>query len=110
MSAPATSDSIGSPRSRPEHRQARTAAGKRLAAAQRELHQLSRQVQLDLRSVRRHGETTGIVAGASFAELRRRIRRPLPQRTAPDRARAGGVDIGRAVELHPRFHPWVQVL
>ncbi|KPI09205.1 Pentachlorophenol monooxygenase [Actinobacteria bacterium OK074] len=57
------------PRTRREHRQARTAAEKRLATAQRELHQLSRQVQRDLRSVRRHGETTAIVARSNFAEL-----------------------------------------
>ncbi|MER5511944.1 FAD-dependent oxidoreductase [Streptomyces sp. NPDC002766] len=64
-----SSDSTGTPRTRREHRQMRTAAEKRLATAQRELHQLSRQVQRDLRSVRRHGETTAIVARSNFAEL-----------------------------------------
>jgi hypothetical protein len=63
------SDSTGTPRTRREHRQARTAAEQRLTTAQRELHRLSRQVQRDLRSVRRHGETTAIVARSDFAEL-----------------------------------------
>jgi hypothetical protein len=57
------------PRTRREHRRVRSAAEQRLATAQRELHQLSRQVQRDLRSVRRHGETTAIVARSNFAEL-----------------------------------------
>ncbi|MEU9240335.1 FAD-dependent oxidoreductase [Streptomyces sp. NPDC048385] len=69
MSAETSSDSTGTPRTRREHRQTRTAAEKRLASAQRELHQLARQVQRDLRSVRRHGETTAIVARSNFAEL-----------------------------------------
>ncbi|MGW7243383.1 FAD-dependent monooxygenase [Streptomyces sp. NPDC054804] len=64
-----SSDSTGTPRTRREHRQMRTAAEKRLATAPRELHQLSRQVQRDLRSVRRHGETTVVVARSNFAEL-----------------------------------------
>jgi hypothetical protein len=57
------------PRTRREHRRTRSAAEQRLATAQRELHQLSRQVQRDLRSVRRQGETTAIVARSNFAEL-----------------------------------------
>jgi hypothetical protein len=57
------------PRTRREHRRVRSAAEQRLATAQRELHQLSRQVQRDLRSVRRQGETTAIVARSNFAEL-----------------------------------------
>ncbi|MEV7975763.1 FAD-dependent oxidoreductase [Streptomyces sp. NPDC086519] len=69
MPAETSSDSTRTPRTRREHRQTRTAAEKRLATAQRELHQLSRQVQRDLRSVRRHGETTAIVARSNFAEL-----------------------------------------
>ncbi|MFI6662577.1 FAD-dependent oxidoreductase [Streptomyces sp. NPDC050523] len=69
MSAEASSGSTGTPRTRREHRQTRTAAEKRLATAQRELHRLSRQVQRDLRSVRRHGETAAIVARSNFAEL-----------------------------------------
>jgi 2-polyprenyl-6-methoxyphenol hydroxylase-like FAD-dependent oxidoreductase len=69
MPTPSTSDSTGAPRTRREHRQIRTAAEQRLATAQRELHQLSRQVQRDLRTVRRHGETTAIVARSNFAEL-----------------------------------------
>lgn len=44
MPAPSSSDSTGTPRTRREHRQLRTAAEQRLATAQRELHQLSRQV------------------------------------------------------------------
>jgi hypothetical protein len=59
----------GAPRTRREHRRIRSAAEQRLATAQRELHQLSRQVQRDLRSVRRQGETTAIVARSNFAEL-----------------------------------------
>ncbi|MEU5640014.1 FAD-dependent oxidoreductase [Streptomyces milbemycinicus] len=69
MPAPSSSDSTGTPRTRREHRQLRTAAEQRLATAQRELHQLSRQVQRDLRTVRRHGGTTAIVARSDFAEL-----------------------------------------
>ncbi|MER5521957.1 FAD-dependent oxidoreductase [Streptomyces sp. NPDC002763] len=69
MPTQTSSDSTGTPPTRREHRQMRTAAEKRLATAQRELHQLSRQVQRDLRSVRRHGETTAIVARSNFAEL-----------------------------------------
>jgi hypothetical protein len=69
MPTETSSESTGAPRTRREHRQARTAAEQRLATAQRELHQLSRQVQRDLRSVRRHGETTAIVARSNFAEL-----------------------------------------
>jgi hypothetical protein len=69
MPTETSSDNTGTPRTRREHRQARTAAEQRLATAQRELHQLSRQVQRDLRSVRRHGETTAIVARSNFAEL-----------------------------------------
>jgi hypothetical protein len=66
MSAPSPS---AVPRTRREHRRIRSAAEQRLATAQRELHQLSRQVQRDLRSVRRQGETTAIVARSNFAEL-----------------------------------------
>jgi 2-polyprenyl-6-methoxyphenol hydroxylase-like FAD-dependent oxidoreductase len=69
MPTETSSDSTGTPRTRREHRQLRTAAEQRLATAQRELHQLSRQVQRDLRSVRRHGETTAIVARSNLAEL-----------------------------------------
>nr|WSY57075.1 hypothetical protein OG999_47690 [Streptomyces sp. NBC_00886] len=65
-----TPDSAGSaPRTRRGHRQVRTAAEKRLATAQRELHHLSRQVQRDLRTVRRQGETTAIVARSNLADL-----------------------------------------
>ncbi|MFE2484642.1 FAD-dependent oxidoreductase [Streptomyces mirabilis] len=66
MTAPSPS---AAPRTRREHRRVRSAAEQRLASAQRELHQLSRQVQRDLRSVRRQGETTAIVARSNFAEL-----------------------------------------
>ena len=65
-----TLDGTGStPRTRREHRQVRTDAEKRLTAAQRELQLLSRQFQRDLRSVRRQGETTAIVARSNLAEL-----------------------------------------
>jgi len=64
------SGSAGSaPHTRREHRQVRTAAEKRLAAAQRELQHLSRQFERDLRTVRRQGETTAIVARSNLAEL-----------------------------------------
>jgi 2-polyprenyl-6-methoxyphenol hydroxylase-like FAD-dependent oxidoreductase len=69
MSAPNSSKDTSTPRTRREHRQVRTDAEQRLATAQRELHQLSRQVQRDLRTVRRHGETTAIVTRSNFAEL-----------------------------------------
>lgn len=69
VSAPGSSEGTGTPRTRREHRQARTAAEQRLAGAQRELHQLARQVQRDLRTVRRHGETTAVVARSNPAEL-----------------------------------------
>jgi hypothetical protein len=65
-SAPGSTDSA--PHTRREHRQVRTAAEKRLAAAQRELQHLSRQFQRDLRTVRRQGETTAIVARSNLAE------------------------------------------
>ncbi len=65
---PAT-EPFSSPAPRREHRRVRSAAEQRLATAQRELHQLSRQVPRDLRSVRRQGETTAIVARSNFAEL-----------------------------------------
>lgn len=65
----ARTEPFGRPRTRREHRRVRSAAEQRLASAQRELHQLSRQVQRDLRSVRRQGETTAIVARSNFAEL-----------------------------------------
>ncbi|MFE2883556.1 FAD-dependent oxidoreductase [Streptomyces sp. NPDC059272] len=61
--------SIATPRTRREHRQVRTAAEKRFAAAQRELQDLSRQLQRDLRTVRRQGETKAIVARSNIAEL-----------------------------------------
>ncbi|MFC9633540.1 hypothetical protein ACFTY8_30840 [Streptomyces mirabilis] len=66
MTAPSPS---AAPRTGREHRRVRSAAEQRLASAQRELHQLSRQVQRDLRSVRRQGETTATVARSNFAEL-----------------------------------------
>ena len=69
MPTETSADSTGTPCTRREHRQARSVAEQRLATAQRELHQLSRQVQRDLRSVRRHGETAAIVARSNFAEL-----------------------------------------
>ncbi|WP_199827244.1 hypothetical protein [Streptomyces xylophagus] len=69
MSAPSSSEATGTLRTRREHRQARNASEQRLATAQRELHQLSRQVQRDLRSVRRHGETTAIVTRSNLAEI-----------------------------------------
>ncbi|MER6211839.1 FAD-dependent oxidoreductase [Streptomyces sp. NPDC001642] len=61
--------STATPRTRREHRQVRTAAEKRFAAAQRELQDLSRQFQRDLRAVRRQGETKAIVARSNLAEL-----------------------------------------
>ncbi|WP_328833213.1 FAD-dependent oxidoreductase [Streptomyces sp. NBC_00252] len=61
--------STATPRTRREHRQVRTAAEKRFAAAQRELQDLSRQFQRDLRTVRRQGETKAIVARSNLAEL-----------------------------------------
>lgn len=69
MSAPSSSEATGAPRTRREHRQARTAAEQRLATAQCELHPLSHQVQRDLRSVRRHGETTAVVTRSNLAEI-----------------------------------------
>ncbi|WP_327406093.1 FAD-dependent oxidoreductase [Streptomyces sp. NBC_01288] len=64
------SDSLTvTPRTRREHRQVRSAAEKRLATAQRELQDLSRQFQRDLRTVRRQGETKAIVARSNLAEL-----------------------------------------
>jgi hypothetical protein len=69
MPAPTPSESTGTPHTGREHRQVRSAAEQRLATAQRELHRLSRQVQRDLRSVRRHGETTAIVTRSNLAEL-----------------------------------------
>jgi hypothetical protein len=86
MPAPDSSDSTGAPRTRREHRQVRTAAEQRLATAQRELHQLSRQVQRDLRSVRRHGETSAIVARSNFAELAVRSINRLTANLRTDRA------------------------
>ncbi|MER7643960.1 FAD-dependent oxidoreductase [Streptomyces sp. NPDC126522] len=61
--------STATPRTRREHRQVRTAAEKRFATAQRELQDLSRQFQRDLRTVRRQGETKAIVARSNLAEL-----------------------------------------
>jgi hypothetical protein len=57
------------PLTRREHRQARTTAERRLSAAQRELHDLQREVQRDLRTLRRRGETAALVARSELAEV-----------------------------------------
>jgi 2-polyprenyl-6-methoxyphenol hydroxylase-like FAD-dependent oxidoreductase len=61
--------SDSAPLTRREHRQARTTAERRLSAAQRELHDLQREVQRDLRTLRRRGETAALVARSELAEV-----------------------------------------
>jgi 2-polyprenyl-6-methoxyphenol hydroxylase-like FAD-dependent oxidoreductase len=77
VSTPSTEESAEMPEPKPsgnvpvtrrEHRQARTAAERRLSSAQRELHELQREVQRDLRTLRRRGETAAHVARSELAE------------------------------------------
>ncbi|MGH3377502.1 MAG: hypothetical protein ACRDP6_22450 [Actinoallomurus sp.] len=91
----------GAPRTRREHRQARTTAERRLSTAQRELNQLQREVQRDLRTIRRHGETAAIVSRAELGV------RGIARLVAGLRAgrTAGGFTRIRRPRVRPGHHP-----